>query len=842
MGRSALAGLLVATTVAAAPITLSAQDGADSEAVQITVENLQPGSDAFFFTEPWVGLHDGSFDLFNDGERATPGLESLAEGGNTELLGEEFAAPGRLQTTVGNGEVQFISPGETIEGSIDVINPANYRYFSFASMIIPSNDAFFGNEDPFAYELFDADGNFTGPVTIDIFASDIYDAGTEVNDGQGAAGFSLGLNGDGGTSTDDPTGNVGIHPDLLDNIIGFQTAAGTTVLDPLTPEEPVARITIDLGPSLVTQSAVGPLFNGSVVADDAADAGDDAGFPTRAQFVNNEFGARYLEVQPDVNVTTSNQSNTATEFNIIPVGDAEGQYFLRSVSTGLFVRANDGGSTYNVDVAGTFSDEARWYITPGEAGYELRNVAQDRLLQADRPGFNVDTDADASGASVEWVIVDATPDAAADDAGIGAVFVATNDLDNNEIVSFERAADGTLSVVGNFATGGVGSTEFDGGEGLDPLISADSIVVTEDEQFLLTVNAGSDTITSFAINDDFSLSQISVIDSGGVGPNSVAVDGELVFVTNIDRDGLAFEDPETPRAEPNDEGNVVGFTINDAGELAPTGFSADLDNRPANIDFSSDGDRIIVSSITSGSAVLAGENAEASVYSFNVLRSGNLSLVDTATSTERFNAEGRNLPSAIDFDISVQGDREFVVVTEAREFNAEGAPPAFPALQAGSVSVYELNADSTLTLTEGDLATGPTDNNLFGADGQQLTACWIDFHSDGTTFFVSNAINASISSFSLNADGTVETLDTIAAQGTSAFTEEGAEIGGAEGFGITDGFIDLDVSPDGSQLYQLAGLSGSVYVYDVAADGTLSLSQVLEGALPEIDTQGLVSI
>ena len=847
MGRSALAGLLVATTVAAAPITLSAQDGADSEAVQITVENLQPGSDAFFFTEPWVGLHDGSFDLFNDGERATPGLESLAEGGNTELLGEEFAAPGRLQTTVGNGEVQFISPGETIEGSIDVINPANYRYFSFASMIIPSNDAFFGNEDPFAYELFDADGNFTGPVTIDIFASDIYDAGTEVNDGQGAAGFSLGLNGDGGTSTDDPTGNVGIHPDLLDNIIGFQTAAGTTVLDPLTPEEPVARITIDLGPSLVTQSAVGPLFNGSVVADDAADAADDAGFPTRAQFVNNEFGARYLEVQPDVNVTTSNQSNTATEFNIIPVGDAEGQYFLRSVSTGLFVRANDGGSTYNVDVAGTFSDEARWYITPGEAGYELRSVSQDRLLQADRPGFNVDTDADASGASVEWVIVDATPDAAADDAGIGAVFVATNDLDNNEIVSFERAADGTLSVVGNFATGGVGSTEFDGGEGLDPLISADSIVVTEDEQFLLTVNAGSDTITSFRINDDFTLERISVVDSGGVGPNSLAVDGDLVYVTNIDRDGLALGEAGTTRGEPNDEGNVVGFNISEDGELTPTGDSVDLDNRPANIDFSVDGDRIIVSSITSGSAALLGPNAEASVYSFDILRSGRLQLADTNTPTLRNNVEGRNLPSAIDFDITVQDGREFVVVTEAREFDSEGAPPALPALQAGSVTVYELGADSSLTITEGDFAFTDGDvnaSNEFGANGQQLTACWIDFgHGDGADiFYVSNAINATISSVRLANDGTLEIIDSIAAQGTSGFAEEGAVIDGATTFGTTDGFIDLDVSPDGEYLYQLEGLSGSISVYALDGQGGLEQIQELSGELPEIDTQGLVSI
>ena len=77
-------------------------------AVQFEFEVIQP-ADGFFVTEPWVGLHDGSFDLFNFGDRATPGLESLAEGGNTELLGSEFAQPGRLQATIGNGEVQFIS-------------------------------------------------------------------------------------------------------------------------------------------------------------------------------------------------------------------------------------------------------------------------------------------------------------------------------------------------------------------------------------------------------------------------------------------------------------------------------------------------------------------------------------------------------------------------------------------------------------------------------------------------------------------------------------------------------------------------------------------------------------
>lgn len=832
LGRSALAVLLASTSLAAVPAVAGAQNdgGSGPEAVQFSLEVLQP-ADGFFITEPWVGLHGGSFDLFNPGERATPGLEALAEGGNTALLGEEFARQGRLQTTLGNGAVQFLSPGETVEGSIDIRNAANYRYFSFASMLIPSNDAFIGNEDPFAYELFDASGNFNGTQTIDIFASDIYDAGTEVNDGQGAAGFSLGFGGQGGgTSTDDPTGTVGLHPDLLANIEGFETAAGTTVTDLLTPEEPIARITITAGDSINTVQAVGPAFDGSVVAATAAD------LPETVQFASADLG-RYLEVQPNVNVYTSNQSNTATEFILRDAGDDN--FLIQSVSTGLYLHGEGEGANFNANVVGPVDDTAYWRIFDTGSGYHLYNVGLGRLLQADTEAFNVDTDPSNEGASVVWNIVPV-----AEDDGTGAVFVGTNDLDNNQIASFARAADGTLTHVGNFDTGGAGSTEFDGGEGLDPLISADSIVVTENEDYLITVNAGSDSVSLFAINDDFSLSLVDVVDSGGVGPNSVAVDGDRLFVTNIDRDGLALGEAGTERAEPNDEGNVVGFTISPDG-LVPTGFSADLDNRPANISFSTDGDRILVSSITSGSAALPGENSEASLYSFDILRSGRLQLADTNTPTLRGNAEGRNLPSAIDFDISVRNGREFVVVTEAREFNSEGGPPALPALQAGSVTVYELGADSSLTITEGDFATtngDPAAPNAFGADGQQLTACWIDFGHDGETFYVSNAINATISSFTLNADGSLTLIDTIAAAGTSGFAEEGVAIDGPTTFGTTDGFIDLDVSPDGSQLYQLAGLSGEIYVFDIQPDGSLVQSQIIGDGLPEIDTQGLVSI
>ncbi|MEM7386819.1 MAG: spondin domain-containing protein, partial [Verrucomicrobiota bacterium] len=73
-------------------------------------------------------------------------------------------------------------PGETasLTLTLDANDPTN-RYLSFASMIIPSNDAFIGNDDPTAHPVFDEMGNFVGGTLLALGA-DIYDAGTEVND------------------------------------------------------------------------------------------------------------------------------------------------------------------------------------------------------------------------------------------------------------------------------------------------------------------------------------------------------------------------------------------------------------------------------------------------------------------------------------------------------------------------------------------------------------------------------------------------------------------------------------------------------------------------------------
>jgi len=401
----------------------------------------------------------------------------------------------------------------------------------------------------------------------------------------------------------------------------------------------------------------------------------------------------------------------------------------------------------------------------------------------------------------------------------GAVYAMTNDFDANTIVAYGRNDDGTLNLINEFRTRGKGAA-FDGGEGLDPLISAYSLIATDDREHLIAVNAGSNSISVFRINDDFSLRLTDVKKVYGVGPNSIAYHNGLLYVSSIDADGQFA-------GEPDQEGNLTGFRLSENGRLRPLRNSIRLlGNRPSAVQFSPDGRFLVVSSINAGSIALAsGSEDEIAVY--EVRRGGRLSrqAVSAATSTLRGNAENRNLASAIGFEIVQENGKQFVVVTEAREFQADGTPPAFPALQTGSVSTWELGRFGNLTPVELDVMTGT------GQFDGERTACWIEFSHDESTFWVSNALEATISSFSFE-DGEIELLERVAAAGNGPSNDDP--------FGTTDGWVDLWISDDGEYLYQLFGLAGTIGVYKVGDNGSLEFLQTVTD-LPQINTQGIVA-
>ena len=161
--------------------------------------------------------------------------------------------------------------------------------------------------------------------------------------------------------------------------------------------------------------------------------------------------------------------------------------------------------------------------------------------------------------------------ASAANAG-GAVYVLTNRANNNAVLVFPRAADGTLSSPAKFGTGGTGT-----GGGLG---SQGAIELHGDR--LYAVSAGSDEITSFAVSHDgLTLTRIRTVPSRGEMPISLTVSGSTLYALNAGGDG-----------------NITGFTGARSGKLRPIRHSArplsGTGVGPAQVSFADRGNVLVV--------------------------------------------------------------------------------------------------------------------------------------------------------------------------------------------------------------------------------------------------------
>jgi len=110
-----------------------------------------------------------------------------------------------------------------------------------------------------------------------------------------------------------------------------------------------------------------------------------------------------------------------------------------------------------------------------------------------------------------------------------AVFVQTDDPAGNTIVAYDRAPDGSLTQAGSYRTGGLGGV-LDGSV-VDHLASQGSLTYDRASGLLYAVNAGSDTLTVFAVDGD-RLVRRQVVPTSGDFPVSVAAHDHLVYVLN----------------------------------------------------------------------------------------------------------------------------------------------------------------------------------------------------------------------------------------------------------------------------------------------------------------------
>jgi 6-phosphogluconolactonase len=166
-------------------------------------------------------------------------------------------------------------------------------------------------------------------------------------------------------------------------------------------------------------------------------------------------------------------------------------------------------------------------------------------------------------------------------AAQGAVFVMTNDSSSNRIISFKRNADGSLTGRHTFATGGRGS-----GGVTDPLGSQGSLTLTQDNSFLLAVNAGSGEISVFKVKGP-ALTLVATIPCGGSEPVAVAQHGNIVYVLNA-----------------GGNSNVTGFHLTSSGALKAiphsTTFLTTANSGPGSLAFSPDGQTVLVTEKVTG--------------------------------------------------------------------------------------------------------------------------------------------------------------------------------------------------------------------------------------------------
>ncbi len=234
--KTALRSLLLAG-VACVSATALATD------LQITITNQNPAG-GFAFSGVWLGIHSGSFDNFDSGSAANGDVEAAAELADLGPVSTTFTGQGP-QTVLAPGGPY--APGATATTTISVPSPATTRFVSYLAMVVPSNDMFFGNDDPQAVELFDAGGTFLGPTTINVFGGNVWDAGTEVNNANDGAAFLVGQDATLGT---DENGTVGLFLDRPDaatylaSILGKTTPAGYDISELISAQGLIATIQI----------------------------------------------------------------------------------------------------------------------------------------------------------------------------------------------------------------------------------------------------------------------------------------------------------------------------------------------------------------------------------------------------------------------------------------------------------------------------------------------------------------------------------------------------------------------------------------------------------------------
>ncbi|MEO7802381.1 MAG: beta-propeller fold lactonase family protein [Ginsengibacter sp.] len=225
------------------------------------------------------------------------------------------------------------------------------------------------------------------------------------------------------------------------------------------------------------------------------------------------------------------------------------------------------------------------------------------------------------------------------------LYTESNSLGTNHILVYEISKKGILHFAASTSSGGAGSGQALGSQG--------ALVIDKAHEWLYAVNAGSNSVSSFKIHDDGTLSLAHTVASGGIKPVSVSVYGDLLAVLNNGSDDISafrigyggtlvaiegslkalsatgVDAPQisfTPGGElvivTEKATNIVGtFKVNYDGSLSDGVFTTSVGNTPFGFEFSRD--RFLIVSNAAGGGAGAGSATSYSIANNGVPEDAN---------------------------------------------------------------------------------------------------------------------------------------------------------------------------------------------------------------------------
>ncbi len=373
---------------------------------------------------------------------------------------------------------------------------------------------------------------------------------------------------------------------------------------------------------------------------------------------------------------------------------------------------------------------------------------------------------------------------------------------NNAVIHYSRNVDGTLTEVDRVATNGKGTNGFKATTGEasapDPLLSASSVILSDDNQMLFVANSGDNTVSIFKVAENGTLTLIDNKASGEANSlNSLSYNAKAGVLYALH----SFGPNHVSMLKVNEEMNLIAmeqrYSINTKN---------DKDRIPTQICISPNGKFVLVDVLFNARPV-GGDNGP-------ILSPSNATTKDGVVVFPT--NENGSLGSAIinDSGIPTPFSMRFLRGSDHMFINTYAA--------GNGAGLSRLEADGTITNLETSYVS------LDQAPKGPSETCWVSIDSDNKYAYAANFGFGTISSFEITADGLKLKEDKMAEiQGTTGFQA----LAGIPTSGPADNWMSED-----DVFYQIYGSAGILVAFK-ASQGVLK--EIGRYPIPLNSTQGL---